>query len=127
VVKMNIDTDTQWSYWDGLKQYEAKNREYLQGQLGNPVRFLNRWMESVLNIHRVIVHYRKAKINPTRNTMTLVCGCANPKKPWLQGTCYSFYNMIISQPEYLNLILIRVLEAFKDLNCENRCGTKAKL
>ena len=24
VVKMNIDTDTQWSYWDGLRAYEAK-------------------------------------------------------------------------------------------------------
>ena len=36
VVKMNIDTDTQWSYWDGLRAYEAKNHAYLQGQIGNP-------------------------------------------------------------------------------------------
>ncbi len=36
VVKMNIDTDTQWAYWDGIRQFEAKNRAYLQGQLGNP-------------------------------------------------------------------------------------------
>jgi len=36
VVKMNIDTDTQWAYWDGLREYEAKNRESLQGQIGNP-------------------------------------------------------------------------------------------
>eukprot|EP00977_Amphora_coffeiformis_P003882 scaffold769_cov168-Amphora_coffeaeformis.AAC.2 len=36
VVKMNIDTDTQWAYWDGLREFEAKNREYLQGQIGNP-------------------------------------------------------------------------------------------
>uniref|UniRef100_A0A7S1H0L9 fructose-bisphosphate aldolase n=2 Tax=Thalassionema nitzschioides TaxID=33649 RepID=A0A7S1H0L9_9STRA len=36
VVKMNIDTDTQWAYWDGLRAYEAENREYLQGQIGNP-------------------------------------------------------------------------------------------
>jgi len=36
VVKMNIDTDTQWAYWDGLRKFEAKNREYLQGQIGNP-------------------------------------------------------------------------------------------
>lgn len=36
VVKMNIDTDTQWAYWDGVRQYEAKNRAYLQGQIGNP-------------------------------------------------------------------------------------------
>ena len=36
VVKMNIDTDTQWAYWDGVRQFEAKNRDYLQGQIGNP-------------------------------------------------------------------------------------------
>ena len=35
-IKMNIDTDTQWSFWDGIRQYEAKNRDYLQGQIGNP-------------------------------------------------------------------------------------------
>merc|ERR1712099_117968 len=23
VIKMNIDTDTQWSYWDGIRTYEA--------------------------------------------------------------------------------------------------------
>ena len=36
VVKMNIDTDTQWAYWDGLRIYEADKRAYLQGQIGNP-------------------------------------------------------------------------------------------
>lgn len=36
VVKMNIDTDTQWSYWEGIKQFEAKYHDYLQGQIGNP-------------------------------------------------------------------------------------------
>jgi fructose-bisphosphate aldolase class II len=36
VVKMNIDTDTQWAYWDGLRAFEAKNRDFLQGQIGNP-------------------------------------------------------------------------------------------
>jgi len=36
VVKMNIDTDTQWAYWDGIRGYEAKNRDYLQAQIGNP-------------------------------------------------------------------------------------------
>merc|ERR1719454_1185630 len=35
-IKMNIDTDTQWSFWDGIRQYEATNRDYLQGQIGNP-------------------------------------------------------------------------------------------
>ena len=36
VIKMNIDTDTQWSFWDGVRAYEAKNHDYLQGQIGNP-------------------------------------------------------------------------------------------
>jgi len=36
VVKMNIDTDTQWAYWDGLRKFEAEKRDYLQGQIGNP-------------------------------------------------------------------------------------------
>ena len=36
VIKMNIDTDTQWAFWDGVKNYESANREYLQGQIGNP-------------------------------------------------------------------------------------------
>lgn len=35
-VKMNIDTDTQWAYWDGVREYVAKNHDYLQGQIGNP-------------------------------------------------------------------------------------------
>jgi fructose-bisphosphate aldolase class II len=35
-IKMNIDTDTQWSFWDGIRKYEAKNRDYLQAQIGNP-------------------------------------------------------------------------------------------
>jgi len=36
VIKMNIDTDTQWAFWDGVRDYEVKNHEYLQGQIGNP-------------------------------------------------------------------------------------------
>lgn len=36
VIKMNIDTDTQWAFWDGVREYEAKNHGYLQGQIGNP-------------------------------------------------------------------------------------------
>lgn len=36
VIKMNIDTDTQWAFWDGVRNYEFKNRDYLQGQIGNP-------------------------------------------------------------------------------------------
>lgn len=36
VIKMNIDTDTQWAFWDGVRSYESSNREYLQAQIGNP-------------------------------------------------------------------------------------------
>lgn len=36
VVKMNIDTDTQWAFWDGIRRFEMKYHDYLQGQIGNP-------------------------------------------------------------------------------------------
>ncbi len=36
VIKMNIDTDTQWSYWNGVRNFYLKNEGYLQGQIGNP-------------------------------------------------------------------------------------------
>ena len=36
VVKMNIDTDLQWAFWDGIRQYDADKHDYLQSQLGNP-------------------------------------------------------------------------------------------
>lgn len=35
-VKMNIDTDMQWAFWSGIRDYYEPNREYLQTQLGNP-------------------------------------------------------------------------------------------
>jgi len=35
-VKMNIDTDMQWAFWDGVREYDAKNHAYLQAQIGNP-------------------------------------------------------------------------------------------
>ncbi len=36
VIKMNIDTDTQWAFWEGVKKYYNKHKDYLQGQIGNP-------------------------------------------------------------------------------------------
>ncbi|QOL26679.1 class II fructose-bisphosphate aldolase [Thalassotalea sp. LPB0316] len=36
VIKMNIDTDTQWATWEGVKNYYDDNQGYLQGQIGNP-------------------------------------------------------------------------------------------
>jgi len=35
-VKMNIDTDMQWAFWDGIKNYYEAKKGYLQGQIGNP-------------------------------------------------------------------------------------------
>jgi fructose-bisphosphate aldolase class II len=36
VVKMNVDTDTQWAYWEGLLNFYKAKSGYLQGQIGNP-------------------------------------------------------------------------------------------
>ncbi|MEP1095532.1 MAG: class II fructose-bisphosphate aldolase [Cyclobacteriaceae bacterium] len=35
-IKMNIDTDMQWAYWDGIKDYYKAKEGYLQTQIGNP-------------------------------------------------------------------------------------------
>lgn len=35
-IKMNIDTDMQWAFWDGVRGYSDKNFGYLQAQIGNP-------------------------------------------------------------------------------------------
>lgn len=35
VIKMNIDTDTQWASWEGVMRYYKKNESYLQQQIGN--------------------------------------------------------------------------------------------
>lgn len=36
VIKMNIDTDLQWAFWDGVRDYYEDKRDYLQAQIGNP-------------------------------------------------------------------------------------------
>ncbi len=36
VIKMNIDTDTQWAFWAGIRSYYEEFKGYLQGQIGNP-------------------------------------------------------------------------------------------
>lgn len=35
-IKMNIDTDMQWAFWDGVRNYYTANEGYLQSQIGNP-------------------------------------------------------------------------------------------
>ncbi len=36
VIKMNVDTDTQWASWKGVMDFYKKNEAYMQGQIGNP-------------------------------------------------------------------------------------------
>jgi fructose-bisphosphate aldolase class II len=35
-IKMNIDTDMQWAFWEGILNYYHANEGYLQSQIGNP-------------------------------------------------------------------------------------------
>jgi fructose-bisphosphate aldolase class II len=35
-VKMNLDTDMQWAFWDGINKYQKEKQGYLQSQIGNP-------------------------------------------------------------------------------------------
>ncbi|MFQ5446359.1 MAG: class II fructose-bisphosphate aldolase [Saprospiraceae bacterium] len=35
-IKMNIDTDMQWAFWDGVHGYYNEKKDYLQAQIGNP-------------------------------------------------------------------------------------------
>src|SRR5690554_1486776 len=35
-IKMNIDTDMQWAFWEGVLKYYQEKEGYLQAQLGNP-------------------------------------------------------------------------------------------
>jgi fructose-bisphosphate aldolase class II len=35
-IKMNLDTDLQWAFWEGVLGNYKKSEQYLQGQLGNP-------------------------------------------------------------------------------------------
>ncbi len=35
-VKMNIDTDMQWAFWDGVRGFYESKKGYLQAQIGNP-------------------------------------------------------------------------------------------
>jgi fructose-bisphosphate aldolase class II len=76
VIKMNIDTDTQWAFWSGVKNFVSKNYDYLQGQIGNP----------------------DGDDKPNKSYY-------DPRK-WLRAGQEG--------------LLVRVEEAYKDLNCLNR-------
>lgn len=36
VIKMNLDTDLQWAFWDGVHDHYKAKHDYLQSQIGNP-------------------------------------------------------------------------------------------
>merc|ERR1740121_606706 len=36
IVKMNVSTDIEWAYWEGVLNFYKAKEPYLQGQLGNP-------------------------------------------------------------------------------------------
>jgi fructose-bisphosphate aldolase class II len=35
-IKMNIDTDMQWAFWEGVRDYYEGKRDFMQTQIGNP-------------------------------------------------------------------------------------------
>ena len=35
-IKMNIDTDMQWAFWSGIREYYKGKEGYLQTQIGSP-------------------------------------------------------------------------------------------
>ena len=35
-IKMNIDTDMQWAFWSGVRNYHMEKMDYLKTQIGNP-------------------------------------------------------------------------------------------
>ncbi len=62
VIKMNVDTDTQWAFWEWVKEFIEENKDYLQWQIWNPEwkdmpnkkyydprKWLAKWQESMKN------------------------------------------------------------------------------
>lgn len=75
-IKMNIDTDMQWAFWDGVRNFYQSKEGYLQAQLGNPE------------------------------------GADKPNK--------KFYDPRVWLREGEKSMIVRLKEAFEDLNCVNR-------
>ena len=36
-IKMNIDTDMQWAFWNGVRDYYEEKKDFLQSQIGSPL------------------------------------------------------------------------------------------
>ncbi len=75
-IKMNIDTDMQWAFWDGVRNFYQSKEAYLQAQLGNPE------------------------------------GTDKPNK--------KYYDPRVWLREGEKSMIVRLKEAFEDLNCVNR-------
>ena len=96
-VKMNIDTDTQWAFWDGMREYEAKFHDYLQGQVWADQRLSQPSVPprppSPRPPSRIPWHTRappprgrlatpSRRPSPTRSTTTRACRCARARRRW---------------------------------------------
>ncbi len=55
---MNIDTDLQWAFWEGILNHYKKSEGYLQDQLGNPEGAM---ISQTKNITIPVPGYAKAK------------------------------------------------------------------
>ena len=75
---MNVDTDTQWAYWDGLRGFYKKNEGYLQGQVCSPLIVCMRCNSTFI--------YRSATptvlTSPTRSSTTPGCGSGRRRSRW---------------------------------------------
>ena len=96
VVKMNVDTDTQWAYWDGLRGFYKKNEGYLQGQVC--------WQ--ILCMHAMQFHFHLQIGNPD--------GADKPNK--------KFYDPRVWIRAAEESMIKRAHESFKCLNGTNVCG-----
>ena len=47
---MNIDTDMQWAFWEGILNFYKKNEAYLQGQLVTPKALKNQTRNSTIPV-----------------------------------------------------------------------------
>merc|ERR1712107_417393 len=63
VIKMNIDSDTQWAFWDGVNQYQKKNWTTCRRRSATP----------------------RAPRSRTRSTTTLAWPCVRARSPWQRG------------------------------------------
>ena len=45
---MNLDTDMQWAFWDGVHDYYKDKKDYLHAQLGNPKVMTNQTKSSMI-------------------------------------------------------------------------------